>query len=287
MEEYNKFDWKTNEKWLQYFVNIDIVSAPGVDTELALERVKRRWYKKHVDPNIEFPVEAVPDPPEESAANRSSSTNTSSSTSSNTNSNRNSSTTNNASYNASQNTTYNANQNTLKNILYYPWLVANVFLLLNSLVLIYFGDLSYRYILYCTITTCLINLLTIYGLPQLNKEYWIRIITNDSTYYILLSLVLMSNPMILLVVPILTIYALFNLTSNLVEVLPRRFPSNHPINVKFTSKLFLLNALSMPAYYGAAWLEVSLFPFLFVTVLLGQNSILLFFMYWQFISQRY
>ncbi|GIL90993.1 hypothetical protein Vretimale_17046 [Volvox reticuliferus] len=51
MDAFKKYNFETNEKWNSYIRSIEL---PGRNVDEAMLRVKARWYKKNIDPNLDL-----------------------------------------------------------------------------------------------------------------------------------------------------------------------------------------------------------------------------------------
>jgi hypothetical protein len=285
-ERYKAFDFENDRGWKLYKLNISLPHSNDPEEEAAaLEKCKRRYYQRNIDPSIVFPEETrTSSKRDQSSGSRD--RNFHPSTNNNTSTSPNSTSSTSSSYSSYTNTNAGtqsqSNPITLKIGL---WLGANVFVILCAILFVLPFQASanyYAYALLAAALTCVFPLISHFQNFTWSMEFAVRLMMLDSTQYLLLCLVFSNSYPLLLLLPVLVIYAALNLSTYLPQVL-----SN---NIQARPILFAtgwVNERRAQARYLIAYFEVLLMGLVLIKFFQGYLGFVNLFVYWQFLNHRY
>jgi len=141
-----------------------------------------------------------------------------------------------------------------------------------------FSILNYGFLLFKTI-----------GFPQLNKEYFSGVMTNENAHYLLLSLILLTSyPLFTVLIPYV-VYSVFHVSNFLkyssVSVLPSVLYSFYRRNLeKYIDRLL---TFQQQVLYQIAYFELTSILLIILNLFGGYGSFLQLFGYYWFLNNRY
>ncbi|KAJ3409718.1 hypothetical protein HDV05_004292 [Chytridiales sp. JEL 0842] len=156
------------------------------------------------------------------------------------------------------------------------------------------GPRNYSKAIWATLLSYGIILYKAHGIPQFNKMYLQRVMTDENTQYLLLALIwLTSKPVWVVLLPFATFSFFHSIHYIRSEVLPTLFPSSSPMHASITLKIAPL-LLSFSQKYQALALKmvsyaevILIFPYLCLSVLFGYVSFFTPVLYAQFLRFRF
>ncbi|KAI8799711.1 hypothetical protein BJ742DRAFT_781099 [Cladochytrium replicatum] len=159
------------------------------------------------------------------------------------------------------------------------------------------GASSYSKAYYGTMLSFCIILYKAHGVPQFSRAYLQRILMDENTQYLLLSLIwLTSGPIWVTLIPFCTFSFFHALTYTREQILPNLFPAPGaatPGTFSFARAVSnrigqFMTTYQTPALYFVAYTEVYIiFPYVVLSILFGRASILTPLLYGHFLRFRH
>jgi hypothetical protein len=262
--DFSPHDWEGDAEWARFLRSVELPAQPAAEAA-SLRRLKRRYWLRFVDPSAQLPPEGgaenVEGPPGGRAENGTSA-------------------------GPEQASSRPAAAASISSIGRGVDLLANLAIVGCAIALLLSGSPSaYQWLLLAACTTCIIHLYRSLGAPRFSQEYLIRMLANDSTHYLLLSLALLNDFPVLLFVPVVTIYALVNIAIFASTTAFASLPMGLGRYVRSLTEYILTKREQF--YFTAAWLEVLLLPLIIIKCFQGYVSLISSVVCWQFITARY
>ena len=259
IKKYQEYPFGQNKAWLDYFNGL----FPTPPMEL-VEKKKRRWYKENIDQNLPLDFNEIPN-----------TTNTPSQQNSN---------------GANQQNFGNIPRNNSNEI---PRgqesaLNATLFKIEGYLKLAFIPGLlllSGFHLKLLVVAVCLLAMVRNYGMPKLNKEYFIRLIPSEFfsniLYLLSISLTTPQNGF-LFFLPIA-----IHLSSGIVEFVNRTNPSWFAINPKVSQIANIIKSNRNALIVAKHKVEFCIFVYLLVGIFIGRSSFFQIIIYLQFLNLKF
>jgi len=266
MPSFDTFNFEADEGWKNYLHNVTIPA--GEDEDRVVDRLKKRYYKRNIDPTYEETPSTSPPP----------SSNTSSS-SPNVPLRSNSGTTPSSTSPPPPQSPASHSFLSLQNI----WLMAHASVLLNSVLYLlpfFSRDSStyyYRTALMAGVVVYFSVLLQLFGAGYYTPSSATR--AKESLYYLLYSACfLLVPPSLVTLIPLL-VYSYYQISDQIYGTLSRI-----PLLGRLVSKA---KAYSQQALFIAAYIEVMNGGMILLQSIGGSISLLSLLVYWQFLTYRF
>lgn len=243
--KYNEYDFTTNPNWINYFTNL--YPTPSHDQ---VEKIKRKWYKKNIDTNFQINFDENP--------------------------NNNSNTSNPS---TQQTDPVRANPSQFNTILFKIEGYLKIAFIPGLLLLPGF------YLKVLVAVVCLLAITRNFGLPKLNKEYFIKLIPSEfcSNLLYILSISLHSSQNgFLFFLPIA-----IHLSSGIVEFVNRTNPNWLLINPKIYEMASVIKNNRNALIIAKNKVEFSIFIYLLLVWIFGLSSLFQIIIYLQFLNLKY
>ena len=315
-KSYDEYDWDKDERWQAYAsMSIDLPDITSAASKVALDRIRRKWYTRTIDPSFDPTPPPSSDPsPEENLSSSSSNYNPSynANTSANTNTSTNTNTGANANANTNANTNTNTSGNTNRNngrssvgenraaeIARKVWAGLNgicVLAIVNSILPLLMGAQgAYEIALWSGFGAYMINYWLIKGKPQWNMQWWrsATMPTNPAAsdlHFAMLCIIFLGHPYPLLPVQImlggsmLLSLAYLAQTTGFVSYFDRLPGWLGSLLYRGVGKL--ISSQEQIIVYVST-LTLVLVPLLLFQIFTGSCSFFTFVMYFVFVIQRY
>ncbi|ELR23461.1 Transmembrane protein 33 family protein, putative [Acanthamoeba castellanii str. Neff] len=287
-QDFESHDWESDAQWQRYLQGVELPALPTLEAA-ALRRLKRKYWLRSVDPSATFPSDSNDQPAAPPAAQGSTppaaAASSSSSASSGTNREGTSGPTSSGSAGSASGRQGASGQ----------WprglglvgaadVAANAAVVLSALALLLAGvSAAYRWLLLAVCATCALHLYRTLGSPQFSREYLARLMATDSTHYLLLALVFLNETPVLLLVPVVAIYALINTATYASALVSDASGLGHYVRLGTSYVLAKREQL----YFAAAYLEILLLPLMVIKFFQGYVGLMGVVLYFQFVSARY
>eukprot|EP01114_Cavostelium_apophysatum_P023200 TRINITY_DN8671_c0_g1_i1.p1 TRINITY_DN8671_c0_g1~~TRINITY_DN8671_c0_g1_i1.p1 ORF type:complete len:378 (-),score=36.28 TRINITY_DN8671_c0_g1_i1:164-1171(-) len=279
--DFTNHDWEGDTRWHEYKKTLEFSSS---DENEVLKKMKVRYWRKYVDPSF--------DPNAKPSSSSSSNAQQGSSNGSDSNSQSNNSSSSSSRPNPSSRSVPPAPHSVGQQV----WLLGQFSILLCSLLylipFVFDPRTSYTFYSCAFYSGMLVHLLGLFravGLPRMNREWWIRLGSQDGVHYVMVYFLLANSYPITVALAPLCIYSFFHVCSflhaNSSVVLTPPMLSKYRTSVEPQ----LRNALTYEtkALLFASNAEILTILPLLVSLFIGQGSLLVLIGYYFFLNFKY